>query len=64
MLTPVCRNEIIDCVKANVWITVLPIIDVKTRLNSTLEWFKYTYQLGEFTNEWLKNPKYSDYQPL
>jgi len=39
-------------------------MDVKTRWNSTLELLERTYRLREFTREWLKNPKYSDYQPL
>jgi hypothetical protein len=39
-------------------------MDVKTRWNSTLELLERAYQLREFTREWLKNPKYSDYQPL
>jgi len=63
-LTPGCRNEFIDCQKAKVRIAVLPIMDVKTRWNSTLELLERTYRLREFTREWLKNPKYSDYRPL
>ena len=39
-------------------------MDVKTRWNSTLELLEHTYQLREFTREWLKNPKYSNYRPL
>jgi hypothetical protein len=39
-------------------------MDVKTRLNSTLELLERADQLREFTLEWLKNPKYSNYQPL
>jgi len=63
-LTPGRRNEFIDCQKAKVRIAVLPIMDVKTRWNSTLELLERAYRLHEFTQEWLKNPKYSDYQPL
>jgi len=64
MLTPGLRNKFIDCQKANVRIAVLPILDVKTHWNSTLELLKRPYRLREFTREWLHNPKYSDYQPL
>jgi hypothetical protein len=39
-------------------------MDVKTRWNSTLELLERAYRLREFTREWLKNPKYSDYRPL
>jgi hypothetical protein len=63
-LTPGRRNEFIDCQKAKVRIAVLPIMDVKTRWNSTLELLERAYRLREFTREWLKNPKYSDYRPL
>jgi len=64
MLTPGCQNEFIDCQKAKVRIAVLPIMDVKTRLNSILELLERAYRLRECTREWLKNPKYSDYWPL
>jgi len=50
--------------KAKLRIAVLPIVDVKTRWISTLELLERAYRLREFTREWLKNPKYSDYQPL
>ena len=63
-LTPGFRNEFIDCQKAKVWIAVLPIMDVKTRWNSTLELLERAYQIQEFTPEWLQNPNYSDYRPL
>jgi len=63
-LTPGRRNEFIDCQKAKVRIAVLPIMDVKTRWNWTLELLKCAYRLHEFTREWLENPNYSDYQPL
>jgi len=63
-LTPGCRNEFIDCQKAKVRIAVLPIMDVKTRWNSTLGLLKRAYRLQEFTREWLQNPKYSGYRPL
>ena len=63
-LTPGRRNEFIDCQKAKVRIAVLPIMDVKTRWNSTLELLERAYRLREFTREWLKNPKYAEYRPL
>jgi hypothetical protein len=63
-LTPGSRNEFIDCHQAKVRIALLPIMDVKTRRNSTLELLKRPYRLREFTQEWLKNPKYTDYRPL
>jgi hypothetical protein len=62
-LTAGRRNEFIDCQNATVRITVLPIMDVKTRSNSTLELLEHAFRLHEFTQEWLKNPKYSDYRP-
>jgi len=64
MLTPGRRNGFIDCQKAKVGIAVLPIVDVKTRSNSTLELLKHTYRLREFTRERLQNPKYAEYRPL
>jgi hypothetical protein len=62
-LTPGRRNEFIDRQKAKVRIAVLPIMDVKTRWNSTLELLECAYHLREFTREWLQNPKYSEYRP-
>ena len=62
--TPGHRNEFIDCQKAIVRIAVLPIMAVKIRWNLTLELLECAYQLREFTREWLKNQKYSDYRPL
>jgi len=50
--------------KPKVRITVLPIMDVKTSWNSTLELVERTYPLWEFKREWLQNPKYSEYWPL
>jgi len=64
MLTPGHRNEFINCQKANAGIAVLHIIDVKTRWNSTLALLECDYRLSQFTYEWPKNPKYSDYWPL
>ena len=58
------RNEFIECQKAKVRIAVLPIMDVKTPWNSTLELLERAYRLREFTRDWLKNPKFSDYRPL
>jgi len=63
-LTPGHRNEFIDCQKAKVHIAVLPIMDVKTHWNSTLELLERAYCLREFTHEWLQNPKHSEYRPL
>jgi len=63
-LTPGRRNMFIDCQKAKVRIAVLPIMDVKTRWNSTLELLERAYRLREFTHEWLQNPKYTDSRPL
>jgi len=63
-LTPGHRNKFIDCQKAKVRITVLPIMDVSTRSNSTLELLESAYRLWEYTQEWLQNPKYSDHRPL
>jgi len=63
-LSPGRQNEFIDCQKAKVHIAVLPIMDVKTRWNSTLELLDHAYRLREFTREWLQNSKYSEYWPL
>jgi len=63
-LTPGRRNEFIDCQKATVRIAVLPIMDVKTRWNYTLELLERAYRIREFTGEWLPNPRYSEYRPL
>jgi len=63
-LTPGRRNEFIDCQKAKVRIAVFPIIDVKTRWNSTLELLERAYRLREFTREWLNNPTDSQYRSL
>jgi len=63
-LTPGHPNEFIDCQKATVRIVVLPILDVKTHWNSTLELLERVYRLWEFKREWLQKPKYSDFRPL
>ena len=63
-LTPGCRNEFIDCQKAKVRLAVLPIMDVKTLWNSTLEMLERAYRLREFTCEWLQNSKYAKYRLL
>jgi len=63
-LIPGHRNESIEFQKAKVRIAVLPIMDVKTRWNSTLVLLERAYRLREFTREWLKNPKFSDYRLL
>jgi hypothetical protein len=43
-LTPGRRNEFIDCQNGKVGIAVLPIMDVKTRWNSTLELLEHAYR--------------------
>lgn len=63
-LTPGRRTEFLDCQKGKVRIAVLPIMDVKTRWNSTLELLERAYRLRDFTREWLKNPKYTDCRAL
>jgi len=63
-LTPGCRNEFIDCQKAKVRLAVLPIMDVKTLWNSTVELLERAYRLREFPREWLQHPKDSQYRPL
>jgi len=63
-LTPGHRNEFIDCQKAKVHIPVLPIMDVKTHWNSTLQSLERAYRLREFTHEWLQKPKYTQNRPL
>jgi hypothetical protein len=63
-LTPGHQNKFIACQKAKGCIAVLPIIDVKPRWNSTLEFLKRTYRLREFTLKWLQHPKYAEYRPL
>jgi hypothetical protein len=57
MQTPGRQNEFIDCQKGKVRIAVLPIMDVKTRWNSTLELLERGFHLREFTHEGLQNPK-------
>jgi hypothetical protein len=59
MLTPGRRNKFIDSQKAKVRSAVHPMMDVKTRWNSTLELPERAYRIREFTGEWLQNPKYS-----
>jgi len=64
MLTPGHQNEFIDCQKAKVRIAVIPIMDVKTHWNSTLELLERAYRLREFTCKWLESPKSTEYRPL
>jgi len=64
MLTPGCRNEFIDSQKVKVRRAVLPIMDVMTYWNMTLDSLERAYRLRDFTPEWLYNPKFSDYQPV
>jgi hypothetical protein len=63
-LTPGRRNEFHDCHEANIQIAVLPIMDVKTRSNSTLEWLERAYHLWEFSREWLQKPQHTEYRLL
>jgi len=63
-MTPGHWNEFIDFQKSKVRIAVLPIMDVKTCWNTTLELLERADWLCEFTRESLWNPKYSDYWPL
>ena len=64
LLTPSRRTNFIDCKKAQVRITVLLIMDVKTHWSSTLALLEGVYLLQEFTCKSLQNPKYGDYRPL
>jgi len=61
---PGCRNGFIDCQKPKVRIAVVPIMDSNTWWDSTLELLERAHQLRELTPRWLKNPQYSDYQPI
>jgi len=45
-------------------IAVLPIMDVRTHLDSTLQLLQCAFRWSEITCEWLKNPKCSDHRPL
>jgi len=63
-LTPVRGNQFIDCQKAKISIAVLPIMDLKTHWNSTLQILERAYRVWEFTVEWHQNPKYTEYRPL
>jgi hypothetical protein len=63
-LIPGRRNEFIECHQARVRTAVLPIMDVKTRWNSTLEMMERSYWIRDFTGEWLRNPKYGELRPL
>jgi uncharacterized membrane protein YpjA len=57
-LTPGRRNMFIDCQNAKVFITVLLIMDVKTRWNSTLE------LLERACRNVFQSPTYAKYRPL
>jgi len=59
--TPGCRYEFIHCRQAKVPNEVLPMTNLKTWCNSTMQLLERAYQLPEFTNMWLKYPKYIDY---
>jgi len=64
MLTPGHQNEFLHCQKAEVCIVVIPIMDVKTWWNCTLELLERASRVREWTRDGLQNPKYSDYRPL
>jgi len=64
MQTPGHQNEFIDCPTANVWITVLPIVNVKTLWNSTFKLLEGAFESWECTREWLKNSQYGEYWAL
>ena len=63
-LKPGRWHKSIDCQKANVEIAVLPVMDVKSWWNSTLELLEQDYRVRGFTLEWLKHRKYTVQQPL
>jgi len=63
-LTPDRQNEFIDCQNAKVRIAILPIMDVTSWWNSTLELLGRGYQSQEFTCEWVNNRKCNDFRPL
>jgi hypothetical protein len=64
MLTAGRRNKFINIQQAKVHIASLPIMDVKTHCDSTLQLLECAYHLREYTPEWLQNPKYAEYRPL
>lgn len=64
LLTPGRRNELIDYQIAKFQIAILPIMDVKTHWNLTLELLEQVYWFWELTCEWLRNLKYFDFRPL
>jgi len=64
ILTPGCRNKFVHYRSAKFDIAVLPLMDVNTCLNSTLQTLQWCYRLREFTQKWLQKPKYSDFRPL
>jgi len=63
-LTPGRRNKLIHGEKTKVRIEVLPIMDIKTRWNSTLESLGQAYRSREFIYGWLQNPKFNNYWPM
>jgi len=63
MLAPGHRNEFMDCQNSTVRTAVLPIMNVMTHWDSTLELLDHAYQSHEFKLVFLQNPKYSDYRP-
>jgi len=63
-LTPGRRDECIHCHKGKERIALLPIMDVKTPCDWTLELLEQVHLLQRFTSTWLNNSKYSDYGPL
>jgi len=63
-LTPGRWNGFIDRQTAKFHIAVQPITDLNKHWNWSLELLECTYQLCEFTGEWLKTPEYTDHRPL
>jgi len=63
-LRPGGQDEFPDCQPPNLPIAVLPILDVRTCWNSTLELGERAYLLREFTRELHHNTRYPDHRPL
>jgi hypothetical protein len=63
-LTTGCQTAIVDNHQARVCITVLPMMDLETHWNSTVQLLEQAYGLQEFASELFQNPKYCDYWQL
>jgi len=63
MLKPRHWNEFIDCHNAKVRNPVLPIVEVQTWWNLTLELLEQAHRWWDVTRKWVQNRKYSDYWP-